>query len=62
MCLHPKDNIISASELNKITEEINESTTDMDSLNEFSGLCKYIDSIVELNHSRPDLNLMHLNI
>ena len=62
MCLHPKNNKnVSASDLNKITEELNERYTDMDSLNEFSGYCKYVCDISDLSCHGTDLKILHWN-
>ena len=62
MCLHPKNNKdVSASDLNKITEELNERYTDMDSLNEFSGYCKYVSDINDLSCHGADLKFLHWN-
>ena len=61
MCLHPKENV-SSSDLNKLTEEINETYTDMDSLSEFSGYCKYITDGKDLVSRCSDLHVLHLNV
>ena len=61
MCLHPKE-IASTSDLNKFTEELNETYTDMDSLSEFSGYCKYLSDGNDLASRCADLHVLHLNV
>ena len=63
MCLHPIHNDHDPSSvLNKITDEINEKFNDMDSLSEFAGFCRYLDSVNDLSQNLSDLKLLHLNI
>ena len=60
MCVHliGKSN----SALNKIADEINEQYNDMDSLSEFAGYCKYLDSGNDLMTNSSDLKVLHLNV
>ena len=60
MCVHPISKSYSAS--NKIADEINEQYTDMDSLSEFAGYCKYLDSGNDLASNQSDLKVLHLNV
>ena len=60
MCIHPSSN--SNSALNKIADEINEQYNDMDSLSEFAGYCKYLDSGNDLITNQSDLKVLHLNV
>ena len=60
MCVHPIGK--SNSALNKIADEINEQYNDMDSLSEFAGYCKYLDSGNDLMTNSSDLKVLHLNV
>ena len=63
MCLHPRiKSKISSSDLNKITEELNERYTDMDSINEFSGYCTYVEDLNDLSCHNTDLKMLHWNV
>ena len=60
MCVHPSSKSNSAQ--NKIADEINEQYNDMDSLSEFAGYCKYLDSGNDLTTNQSDLKVLHLNV
>ena len=60
MCVHLSSK--SNSALNEIADEINEQYNDMDSLSEFAGYCKYLDSGNDLVTNQSDLKVLHLNV
>ena len=60
MCIHPKDT--TTSDVNKITEELNEIYNDMDSLGEFSRYCRYLSDSKTLDSGPTDLRVLHLNV
>ena len=62
MCVHPCLNKLKTpSELNKLTEDLNNTHNDLDSVSEFSGFCRYIDCMQDLQCNRTDLTFMHWN-
>ena len=61
MCLHPK-NSLSSSELNCLTDDLNNEFTDLDAFNEFSNFCTYISSTTNIEHRNSDLVVMQLNV
>ena len=61
ICIHTSS-LNKSSDLNKIAEELDNKHTDMDSISEFAGFCRYLNDISDLDASPSDLKLLHLNI
>ena len=61
MCVHSPI-LNKTSDINKIAEELDNKYTDMDSISEFAGFCRYLNKISDLDASPSDLKLLHLNI
>ena len=64
MCISLIENssAVHTSDVNKITEDLNDKFADLDSFHEFANKCYYINEISELETNKKDLLVMHLNI
>ena len=61
MCVH-LPTLNKTSDINKIAEKLDNKYTDMDSISEFTGFCRYLNKLSDLDASPSDLKLLHLNI